>query len=103
MGWVDAQRYITGRPNVEIITRARRRYQYHPWRMGSPRGGPNGPTDNFFSGGAWSPKLPSYVVVWGLFQLPLTGFGQKMPTAGTQRTTPRKHHSILWGGERYLN
>ena len=36
MGWMDAQRYITGRPNVEIITRARRRYQYHPWRMGVP-------------------------------------------------------------------
>ena len=67
MGWMDAQRYITGRPNVEIITRARRRYQYHPWRMGVPPRVAQRPNGQFFLGGGWLPKLPSYVAAWGLF------------------------------------
>ena len=66
--------------------------------MAAPRGGPNGPTDNFFLEGPGHPNCHPKLQFWGLFQLPLAGFGQKMPTAGTQRTTPRKHHSILWGG-----
>ena len=48
---------------------------------GSPPAGGLTAQRTIFLGGAWLLKLPSYVADWGLFQLPLAGFGHPMTLA----------------------
>ena len=113
MGWVDAQRYITGRPNVEIITRARRRYQYHPWRMGVPLRGSRRPNGQFFLGGAGYPNCHPMLQLGACSNYPWQGLASRCPQPahngqsrarairlfrggrGTLRRTPRAKNYII--------